>query len=243
MTTNPHSKRELKVYIPEYPAIIFNSEILDTCKKALNGDFENWMKILQVEIKNNSSDNDNLQEYLDDIDKFVVELQSGKALVEIINDNTYYDDPVSSEKFVQALRKFYNKKISTIEEFCELFEKGLVKKTDWIKKVFWDSRTYMGIRCVRYALRHGMKYPVVVNKIRYSFLGYKENKIAYYDEVVLMNNLYVSAIRFGDILGTDFEECDEGCEQHLYEVLEIPKGITSAIRQEFIDMFARITGY
>jgi hypothetical protein len=226
------AKNELIKYTPVLLVVIPNSEILNLCKKALNGDEISLSTILKEGIEQNIDDNETSEVFDRDVQKVLMGLKNGKTYQFLI-ENYVHDFDAHPLKFVKAVELFTDQKINTIEKYIEIIGKDFVKKSSWAKDLFWLSRTYLASKCIRYALNHGMRYPELVSKMRYTFFGYNENKIRYYDEFVSMTDIYKSVFQFGDLFGGNFEEYDRSYDDYLVMITLVPRDICESIRDEF----------
>jgi hypothetical protein len=236
----PHPRPKIKFTPPTNIVIILNNQIIETCKKAVNGDNESWAKILDCEFENNPS-NTIKDSILNSEAAYLSDLNNGESYLEIINSKLYSDEYYTCLAFIKAIEKHSGQKCITEKDYAQIL--GKTKVYDWTKDVFWLSKTYMMSKCLSYALRNGMKYPEVVSKMRNSFFGFPSNKILDSDEYVTINKIIENVIRFGDIFGGNFEEHDYSYDEFLNVRLEIPFGITSKIRWEDDMMYDRFNSF
>jgi hypothetical protein len=236
----PHPRPKIQYTPPSNIVVIPNKQIIEACKKAVNGDNESWTTILNCEFENNPS-NMLKESMLECEADYLSDLKNGKSYIEIIDSKLYSDEYYTCLSFIKAIEKHSGQKCITEKDYAKIL--GKTKVYDWTKDVFWLSKTFMMSKCLSYALRNGMKYPEVVSKMRYSFFGFPSNKILDSDEYVTINKIMENVIRFGDIFGGSFEEHDDSYDEFLNVQLEIPFGITSKIRWEDDMLYDRFSSF
>jgi hypothetical protein len=227
--------RDPKIYQPIAQKLIPKFEILDTIKKAVNGDYASWWVItneaLQEQSGNLSASSPDA--YLEEIENFLVRIKSGESYVDIISGSTYSDQPESTEQFLWALRKYTGQSINSISEYKSIVNWSNCDKNEWVLDVFWFSRSSLAQNCIRYALNHGVGFSEVLNKLRFSFFGFKSNKIPSYSDFTTMSELVLDTVKFANFYGGNFEEYGDDYIEYLASTIGIDISFLYNIKYEF----------
>ena len=207
------------------------AEILRLCKESINGDWEAYSEV----IKNSEHfGRSTYQEYLIKIEEYV-ELLVKKNLNEILQNDVYCDDD-STEFLFWAMRKKYGKTLATYEEYLKLLKELEIKPSQDSVIDFDCAKGGVVTSCLCFALFNGLGFAKTIKKLNYSFFGYKQNKIFYFEDYITIMELAKNFMVFLSPNDIHLEGSDEQYQRWFATAMQVDFVFLRSCYEEVYDV-------